>query len=182
MNLDPEDRKQLITLLQDLPELGTEQDRREMLESAGLKQLASNIDLSGAPFMAVSRIVSYLSNYGRLKEGNEALELFLNTIKGLIGVEQQEFLQRLLGKYPMLSMPVEAASQEAFPTKIAIAEEMNNQSQLAKETVKKQITLAEADESAIEETLYLLSIPGMAESIKSGLATPIEECSEVLDW
>ncbi len=96
MNLDREDRQQLITLLQHLPELGREQDRRTILESAGLKQLASNIDLSGSPSMAVSRIVGDLSEYGRFKDGNQALELFLKTIKDLVGFEQQEFLQRLL--------------------------------------------------------------------------------------
>ena len=44
------------------------------------------------------------------------------------------------------------------------------------------ILLAEKDWSAIQETLYLLSIPGMRESIQSGLATPIEDCDEDLDW
>ncbi|MDZ7961760.1 MAG: type II toxin-antitoxin system Phd/YefM family antitoxin [Aulosira sp. DedQUE10] len=43
------------------------------------------------------------------------------------------------------------------------------------------ILLAEKDWSAIQETLYLLSIPGMGESIKEGLATPIQECDEELD-
>ncbi|MEH1911810.1 MAG: type II toxin-antitoxin system Phd/YefM family antitoxin [Nostoc sp.] len=44
------------------------------------------------------------------------------------------------------------------------------------------ILLAEKDWSAIQETLYLLSIPGMRESIKQGLATPIEDCDGDLDW
>ncbi len=44
------------------------------------------------------------------------------------------------------------------------------------------ILLAEKEWSAIQETLYLLSIPGMRESIKEGLATPIEDCDEDLDW
>jgi antitoxin YefM len=44
------------------------------------------------------------------------------------------------------------------------------------------ILLAEKDWSAIQETLYLLSIPGMRESIKSGLATSIEDCDGELDW
>lgn len=44
------------------------------------------------------------------------------------------------------------------------------------------ILVAEKDWSAIVETLYLLSIPGMRESIKSGLATPIEDCDGDLDW
>jgi antitoxin YefM len=44
------------------------------------------------------------------------------------------------------------------------------------------VLLAEQDWSAIQETLYLLSVPGMRESIKSGLATPLQECDEELDW
>ena len=35
---------------------------------------------------------------------------------------------------------------------------------------------------SIEETIYLLSIPGMRETIRDGLATPPEECSEELHW
>lgn len=44
------------------------------------------------------------------------------------------------------------------------------------------ILLSEEDWSAIQETLYLLSVPGMRESIKTGLATPIQECDEELNW
>jgi antitoxin YefM len=38
------------------------------------------------------------------------------------------------------------------------------------------------EQNAIEETLYLESIPGMRESIIEGLQTPLEECSEELTW
>ena len=44
------------------------------------------------------------------------------------------------------------------------------------------ILIAEEDWRAIQETLYLLSIPGMRESIREGMATPIEECSKELNW
>jgi len=44
------------------------------------------------------------------------------------------------------------------------------------------ILVSEEDWRAIEETLYLLSIPGMRKSIREGLKTPIEKCSEELDW
>ena len=44
------------------------------------------------------------------------------------------------------------------------------------------VLLSEEDWSSIQETLYLLAVPGMRESIKEGLATPIEECAEGLDW
>lgn len=44
------------------------------------------------------------------------------------------------------------------------------------------VLVAEEDWFAIQETLYLLNIPGMRESIKKGLSTPVEECSTELDW
>ena len=42
--------------------------------------------------------------------------------------------------------------------------------------------MAEDDWRAIQETLYLLSAPGMRESIVAGMGTTVEECTEELDW
>ena len=36
--------------------------------------------------------------------------------------------------------------------------------------------------NAIQETLYLLSIPGMRESIREGMQTPVDQCSDGIDW
>jgi len=44
------------------------------------------------------------------------------------------------------------------------------------------VLVAEADWWAIQETLSLLSVPGMRESIKAGLSEAIEECAKELDW
>lgn len=44
------------------------------------------------------------------------------------------------------------------------------------------VLVAEDDWRAIQETLYLLSIPSIRESIREGLATPVEELLEELDW
>lgn len=38
------------------------------------------------------------------------------------------------------------------------------------------VLISESDWNAIQETLYLQSIPGMAESIIEGLNTPISKC------
>lgn len=46
----------------------------------------------------------------------------------------------------------------------------------------KAVLLSEEDWAAVQETLFLLSIPGMRESIRGGMAEPIEECSQDLDW
>lgn len=44
------------------------------------------------------------------------------------------------------------------------------------------VLIAEEDWRAIQETLYLISIPRMTESIRDGLNTPIEETSEEPGW
>jgi prevent-host-death family protein len=44
------------------------------------------------------------------------------------------------------------------------------------------VLVSEQDWQAIQETMYLLSIPGMRESIREGMETPVEECVEEIDW
>jgi antitoxin YefM len=44
------------------------------------------------------------------------------------------------------------------------------------------ILLSEEDWRSIQETLYLLSIPGMRESIVKGLKTPIAKCAKKIGW
>ena len=44
------------------------------------------------------------------------------------------------------------------------------------------VLVAEEDWRAIQETMYLLSVPGMRESIREGLATPVEECEAEPGW
>jgi antitoxin YefM len=44
------------------------------------------------------------------------------------------------------------------------------------------VLVGEDDWNAIQETLYLLSIPGMRESIVEGLSTPIDECEQEPGW
>ena len=44
------------------------------------------------------------------------------------------------------------------------------------------VLVSEEDWNAIEETLYLLAIPGMRESIKDGMEEDLSDCSEELEW
>jgi len=44
------------------------------------------------------------------------------------------------------------------------------------------VLISEEDWNDIQETLFLLSIPGMRQSIIEGMKTPVEECSEELNW
>lgn len=44
------------------------------------------------------------------------------------------------------------------------------------------VLISEDDWRSIQETMFLLNIKGMRESIRKGLATPIEDCKEEIDW
>ncbi len=44
------------------------------------------------------------------------------------------------------------------------------------------VLISEEDWRAIEETMYLLSIPGMRESIVEGLKAPVEEYHDEVEW
>ena len=44
------------------------------------------------------------------------------------------------------------------------------------------VLISEEDWRAMQETLYLVSIPGMRRSIQRGLKTPVAKCSDKLRW
>ena len=44
------------------------------------------------------------------------------------------------------------------------------------------VLLAAEDWSAIQETLFLLAVPGMRESIKAGRAEPLAKSAKALKW
>lgn len=44
------------------------------------------------------------------------------------------------------------------------------------------VLISSEDWQAIQETLYLLSVPGMRESIKEGMAEPLADSAQELDW
>ena len=44
------------------------------------------------------------------------------------------------------------------------------------------VLIGEDDWRAIEETLNLVSIPGMAESVRKGMKTPLSRCTDDPGW
>ncbi len=44
------------------------------------------------------------------------------------------------------------------------------------------VLVGEEDWNSIQETLHLLSVPGMRESIREGLDTPVDECQKKPGW
>ena len=44
------------------------------------------------------------------------------------------------------------------------------------------VLLSAEDWSAVQETLFLLAVPGMRESIKAGMAEPLAKSAKALKW
>jgi prevent-host-death family protein len=44
------------------------------------------------------------------------------------------------------------------------------------------VLISEGDWRSIQETLYLISIPGMRGSIRKGLKTPVRKLAKKLNW
>lgn len=80
-------------------------------------------------------------------------------MKTLTATEARKSLYRLLDEVTVTSEPIQITGKRG-----------------------NAVLVSEDDWRAIEETIHLMSIPGMAESIRKGMATPIEECVEELDW
>jgi antitoxin YefM len=47
---------------------------------------------------------------------------------------------------------------------------------------KAVFVLSEEEYRSLLEMIYIYSIPGLVEKIKEGMNTPLEECSDELEW
>ena len=76
------------------------------------------------------------------------------------------------------------SAKEARKRLYALIDEVGQSHQPVQITGKRSnaVLLSEDDWRAIQETLHLVSIPGMRESILEGLATPVEELSDQPGW
>lgn len=80
-------------------------------------------------------------------------------MKSVTATEARKSLYRLLDEVAVTSQPVQITGRRASA-----------------------VLVSEEDWRALEETVHLMSIPGMTDSIREGMKTPIEECVEELDW
>ena len=76
------------------------------------------------------------------------------------------------------------SATEARKRLYALIDEVGDSHQPVQITGKQgnTVLLSEDDWNAIQETLHLVSIPGMRESILDGLATPTEELCDQPGW
>ncbi|HUF89700.1 MAG TPA: type II toxin-antitoxin system Phd/YefM family antitoxin [Gemmatimonadota bacterium] len=80
-------------------------------------------------------------------------------MKSLTATEARKTLYRLIDEVTVTSEPIQISGKRSSA-----------------------ILIARDDWEALQETVHLLSIPGLRESIREGLETPLEECVEELDW
>ena len=102
IELEPQDFQQLVALLQGQEVMQEARSRRQVLKVAGLGKVLPLISLEGAPFVVTANIISFLAEFGRLSYDNEALGLYLNTMKASVGLDQQDTLGQIIDKYGMM--------------------------------------------------------------------------------
>lgn len=83
----------------------------------------------------------------------------------------------------MTSMSATAFRQNLYQT-IAQVNEESKPITITTNKGKGAVLVGEDDWAAIEETLYLMSIPGMNESLAEGMAADVNDCvgKDDLDW
>ena len=80
-------------------------------------------------------------------------------MKSIAATKARQNLYRLLDEIAVTSEPVQITGRRASA-----------------------VLVSEADWRALQETVYLMSVPGMAESIREGMETPLDDCVEELNW
>ncbi len=80
----------------------------------------------------------------------------------------------------MTSMNATAARQNLY----ALIDEVNETHEPVEIRGKRgsAVLVSEDDWRAVQETLHLVSIPGMRDSIREGIETPLDACDTDLDW
>jgi hypothetical protein len=101
----------LTRIVQNLPEFAKESVRRDLVKGAfggdpKADVILARLDLEGTPMSVSVRVVSFLSQFGQVAYGKEALGVFLNYIQDFTGdSEDKDFILEVFQKYP-LDVPV----------------------------------------------------------------------------
>lgn len=110
VQLDQSDFQQLTRIVQNLPDFASVRDRRRLVAGAleGVPQvdvILARLDLEGTPMGVSVEVVRFLSQFGQVAYGKEALSVFLNYIQPFTGDQDSDFIVELFQKYP-LDVPV----------------------------------------------------------------------------
>ena len=80
------------------------------------------------------------------------------------------------------TVPITATEARANLCRLIDEAALSHQPLLISGKRNSAVLVAQEDWAAIQETLLLLSTPGMRESIRDGLATDVDDCDEAIDW
>ena len=111
VELSPEDRQELLHLLENLPGIANEQSWRHLLEDAGLESFVQRINLSSVPASNAREIVTFLCRYGRIRPEHTALGLFLTEVRKHVGYDGQEFIDCVLRDYCMVEITLDSVDR-----------------------------------------------------------------------
>lgn len=97
--LDPNDRRFLVQLLRDLPDVKTVRGRQALIENAvsgypRSRVLLGNIEWEGSAMVFASDVIRWFENF-EVADGVGALPLLVNAIEPLVSAAQRESLQAL---------------------------------------------------------------------------------------
>jgi len=106
IQLDQPDFQRLTRIVQNLPDFANVRDRRRLVAGAleGVPQadvILARLDLDGAAMGVSVEVVRFLSQFGQVAYGKEALSVFLNYIQPFTGDEDSDFIVELFQKYPL---------------------------------------------------------------------------------
>lgn len=165
--LNPGDRKQLLSLLEKLPDMATERSRRQLLIDAELGKFVSRIDLSGASQLVASAIVSDLEQFGRdPKMEVEVLGLLLTGVRDRVGAEQQIAIDSLLREYRMMEAIPSDNEPARVPTNLDRRGILDPNQFVGRETQLKELH----DRLAERERIAITGVVGMGGVGKTELA------------
>lgn len=107
IQLSQPDFQRLSRIVQNLPDLADVRGRRDLVKGAfggdpKADVILARLDWEGAPMGFSVRLVSFLSQFGQVAYGKEALSVFLNYIQESTGdSEVKDFILNLFEKYPL---------------------------------------------------------------------------------
>jgi len=106
VQLNQPDFQRLTRIVQNLPDFANVRDRRRLVAGAleGVPQadvILARLDLDGAAMGVSVEVVRFLSQFGQVAYGKEALSVFLNYIQPFTGDEDSDFIVELFQKYPL---------------------------------------------------------------------------------
>lgn len=106
IKLDQPDFQRLTRIVQNLPDFANVRDRRRLVAGAleGVPQadvILARLDLDGTAMGVSVEVVRFLSQFGQVAYGKEALSVFLNYIQPFSGDKDSDFIVELFQKYPL---------------------------------------------------------------------------------